>query len=117
MGRRALLYYDGDCKLCTTAARWVAALDVWRQLELRGSLDEEARSRGINGVDLNGAMHLVCPNGETFSGFHALRQVLLRLPVTWPAVPVAWAPGAAFIGSRLYRWVAQRRKASCGYEP
>lgn len=115
MGRRALLYYDGDCKLCATVARWIGGLDWWRRLELRGSLDEEARSRGITDVDLDGAMYLICPNGETFAGFRALRRVMLRLPVTWPAVPLAWAPGAAFAGGRLYRWVAQHRKASCGY--
>ncbi len=117
MGRRAVLYYDGNCDMCSAAARWASRLDLWRRLELRGGLDDEARSRGIDDEDLDRAMHLVCPNGETVSGFHALRRVMLRLPLTWLLVPLAWAPGAAFVGERVYRWVARRRKALCGRHP
>ena len=117
MGRRAVLYYDGDCNMCSAAARWAARLDVSGRLELRGGLDDEARSRGITDEDLDRAMHLVCPDGETVSGFHALRRVMLRLPLTWLLVPLAWAPGAAFVGERVYRRVARRRKASCGRGP
>ena len=114
MARRALLYYDGDCNLCNASARCVARLDVWRRLELRGGLDDEARSRGITNVDLGEAMYLVFPNGGTLSAFRALRRVLLQLPVAWLLVPLVWAPGAAFVGSRLYRWLARRRKTLCG---
>ncbi len=45
MGRRAVLYYDEDCNMCSTAARCAARLDVWRRLELRGGLDDEGRSQ------------------------------------------------------------------------
>jgi len=115
MGRRAVLYYDGECGMCAMAARWAGRLDWLRRLESRGSMDEEARPLGMTSVDLDGAMQLVSPNGETFSGFHALRQVMLRLPLMWPVAPLAWAPGAALAGSWVYRWVAQHRNAWCGY--
>ena len=115
MDGRAVLYYDGECGMCAVAARWAGRLDWLRRLESRGSMDEEARPLGMTSVDLDGAMQLVSPNGETFSGFHALRQVMLRLPLMWPVAPLAWAPGAALAGSWVYRWVAQHRNAWCGY--
>lgn len=111
MHKRASLYYDTECGLCLTAARWVSRLDVFERIKLRGSLDDLARVAGITEAALDRSIQLVCPSGKTFAGFHAFRQILLRLPPLWPVAPLGWIPGAAYIGVRLYRWVADLRSS------
>lgn len=109
MPQPALLYYDNKCGLCVTTARWVARLDLFQRIELRGSFDDTARTAGITEADIDRSMYLVCPSGVNFAGFHAIRQILLRLPAMWPVVPLAWIPTSASVGNRLYRWVAGHR--------
>ena len=109
MPQPALLYYDNKCGLCITTARWVARLDLLQRIELRDSLDDAARTAGITEADIDRSMYLVCPSGEKFAGFRALRQILLRLPAMWPVVPLAWIPGSVSVGVRLYHWVADHR--------
>ncbi len=109
MVQRALLYYDSGCGICTHAARWAARLDIFGRVELRPSLDEMARAAGISQADLDRAIYLIRPSGETLSGFYAFRNLLGWLPLMWPLLPLAWFPGAAFLGVRGYRWLADRR--------
>ena len=116
MAQRALLYYDSGCGICALAARWVSRLDIFGRIELRASLDEMARAAGISQADLDCAIYLILPSGETLSGFYAFRKLLGSLPPTWPFLPLAWFPGAAYVGVRWYRWLADHRHSlfKCG---
>ena len=54
-------------------------------------------------------MILLEPNGRLSGGFEAFARMCLRLPLLWWLVPFVHLPGAGWVGSRVYRWVATHR--------
>ena len=54
-------------------------------------------------------MILLEPNGRLSGGFDAFARLCVRLPLLWPFAPLVRLPGAAWAGSRAYRWVATHR--------
>ena len=112
--QRTLVYYDGHCRLCIRIMRWLKWLDRTGSLEFRDNVDDTATQVGLTSADLARSAYLVAPGGRVFEGFYAFRRLVLRLPLLWPLAPLAWMPGAAFLGTRLYRWVADRRATTFG---
>ena len=105
----ALVYYDGHCRLCIGIMRCLKWVDRAGSLEFRDTGDDAARQVGLTPADLARSAYLVAPGGRVFEGFYAFRWLVLLLPPLWPLAPLAWMPGAAFLGTRFYRWVAGRR--------
>ena len=54
-------------------------------------------------------MIVIAPNGRTAGGFDAFRLIARVLPALWPVLPLLYVPGAAWIGRRVYKWVAKNR--------
>jgi predicted DCC family thiol-disulfide oxidoreductase YuxK len=55
------------------------------------------------------AMIAVTEELKIFKGFYTFRQIMLRSPWFWLFLPVFYFPGASYIGSRLYSWIAKNR--------
>ena len=93
---RALLVYDGGCGFCQESVKRVQALDLFGYLDLRdgGALEE---------------MILIEPSGRLSGGFNAFRRMTVRLPLLMGAAPFVHLPGAAWLGTHVYRWVASHR--------
>jgi predicted DCC family thiol-disulfide oxidoreductase YuxK len=88
-------------------------LDGWRRLSF---VDLERESRpakelvpGASIEAMREQMTVVTPDGRALRGFFAFRELSLRLPIFSLLVPVMVAPGAEWIGTRVYAWVARRR--------
>ena len=111
------LIYDGDCGFCVKTMRVFAALDVRRRLAFH-----DARRRSavfaefpqLRDAGLDDAMFAVHGSAVS-SGFHAFRELIWQSPLTWPLIPLFYAPGASAVGPRVYRWIADRRRRfGCG---
>lgn len=115
MPGRDTLYYDGECGVCTNAARRLRALDWLRRLEfvdmLRVPPDElpvpiETAMRG---------MPMRTRGGRVLVGFPTIRRALIQTPL---GALVAWAlyvPGVDALGGRVYNRIAanRARNAAC----
>jgi predicted DCC family thiol-disulfide oxidoreductase YuxK len=49
------------------------------------------------------------PDGKHFGGFKAFRALAVVLPLCWPILPFLWLPGVAWIGKRIYGFIARNR--------
>lgn len=113
-----VFYYDGECGFCI---RWVVLLGwldragrvSWTDFQ---SLDNPPR--GIGWEDLKRSAYLdsdpLAGAADLHEGFFAFRQLTLRIPALFPLAPLFWLPGMGWLGSRVYRWVADNRyRLSC----
>lgn len=109
-GRYALIM-DGGCGFCRASLARLQALDYEGRLEaidfravdasrLHPDLTPEACEREV---------HLLEPGGALSRGFYAYRRLALRLPALWPVAPLLHLPGVAWVGERVYAWVAVHR--------
>jgi predicted DCC family thiol-disulfide oxidoreductase YuxK len=107
------LVYDGYCPLCIRTMTQLDELDGARRLRYVDLERESARARallpGVSIEDMREEMAVVTPSGEGLRGFFAFREISRRLPVLWPLVPAMFAPGSAWLGTRVYAWVAANR--------
>lgn len=111
------LVFDGDCAFCQRSLRVLQMFDTRHALQLH---DARARSRVIArfpmlaNADLDDAMFAV--QGErSWRGFFAFRRAMWQSPWTWLLLPLFYAPGAAWLGPRIYALVARnRRSLGCG---
>ena len=107
------LVYDGYCPLCIRTMTQLDVLDGARRLRYVDLERETARARellpGVSLDDMREEMAVVTPDGRVLRGFFAFREISRRLPVLWPLVPVMFAPGSAWVGTRVYTWVAANR--------
>lgn len=119
--RRLALVYDAQCRFCIRSLALLKRLDWFGLLALVPSAQAESDERlaaALEGADLQSAMYAVSSAGRSYAGFDAFRQALLRLPL---GALVAWTwylPGARWLGTRCYGWIARRRhtfgcSASC----
>lgn len=109
---RAVLLYDGNCGFC------LASIKRLRVLDLFGWIDPLNFHSQPNLASLNplltpercrSEMVLLEPNGRLSGGFDALARMAPRMPLLWPLAPLVRVPGAQWVGSRIYRWVAAHR--------
>jgi predicted DCC family thiol-disulfide oxidoreductase YuxK len=105
--------YDGYCPLCIRTMTQLDALDGARRLRSVDLEREWARveelAPGVSRERMREEMAVVTPEGKVLRGFFAAREVSRRLPALWALVPVLYAPGAEWVGTRVYAWVAANR--------
>jgi predicted DCC family thiol-disulfide oxidoreductase YuxK len=107
------LVYDGYCPLCIRTMTQLDLLDGARRLRYVDLERESARAQelvpGVTLEVMREEMAVVTPEGRVLRGFYAFREVSRRLPMLWVLVPLMFAPGAEWIGTRVYAWVAANR--------
>ena len=107
------LVYDGYCTLCVRTMTQLDVLDGARRLRFVDLERDAERARellpGVSLEAMRAEMTIVTPDGRMLRGFFAFREMSRKLPVLWPFVPVLFAPGAAWAGTRVYAWVAANR--------
>jgi predicted DCC family thiol-disulfide oxidoreductase YuxK len=94
---RSKIIYDGECGFCLSSVRLLQVMDLWGKLEY------------IPGPQGMSEMLLELPKGKTYGGFFAFRRISWLLPMLYPAIPLAYFPGAGIIGPLVYQWVARNR--------
>jgi predicted DCC family thiol-disulfide oxidoreductase YuxK len=108
-GPRLDVLYDGNCHLCV---RTVTVLD---SLDWLGRL--RTADAAVATLEPPDAMYTL--DGDTgYRGYRAFRRVARALPALWPLVPLAYLPGAAPLGERVYEYVAvnRRRISACSID-
>jgi predicted DCC family thiol-disulfide oxidoreductase YuxK len=87
---RPTLLYDGGCRFCRFAARFVARLDRRRRLALLPFADPEAASLlgAIPEDERHASWRLVFPDGRRASRGRGAIDLLRLLPATRPLVPL-----------------------------
>ncbi len=104
-----VFYYDGECGFCRTIVRSLARLDWFRAIEWVPFQMLDTPPPGLSWSDLGNAAYLRNGGGRLWRGFYALRMLCLRIPLLLPLIPLAWFPGAHFLATPTYRWVAKNR--------
>jgi len=94
---RAKIIYDGECSFCRSSVRTIQKMDLW------GKLEYVAGPKGLS------EMRFVSPEGKSYSGFFAFRQLAWKLPMLYVLIPIIYFPGAGIIGPWVYRIIARNR--------
>jgi predicted DCC family thiol-disulfide oxidoreductase YuxK len=118
----ATVFYDHDCGFCTRSKRLAERLDWLGLMRWVPSASSEARAAGIDPAQADRAMQMIS-GGRRVSGFHAVKRIALRVPITWMAIAAAlwispWfallfafllSPLFTPLGERGYAWIARNR--------
>ncbi len=106
---RGWLFFDGECRLCTRIARWLAAPMRRRGLAVAPLQDPRVGALlGLPQEELLRAVRFVFGDGRQCSGADALLAVANEF---WWARPLVWAakiPGVVGAMRAAYGWGAQR---------
>lgn len=104
--------YDGECAFCIRSLEMFRAADVQRRLRFYDSHQRQtlARFPVLRDADLDQAMFVVVEGESPQRGFFAFRRMLWCSPILWLLIPLFYFPGVAFIGTRVYSWVARNRE-------
>jgi len=110
---RALVLYDGNCRLCQRSVAILNRLDWLGRLNCQDARDLDhlpVREPPLDPARLLEEMHLVTPDGKrVYHGFAVFRWMAWRLPALWFIAPFLYIPGVPTIGQRIYLWVARNR--------
>jgi predicted DCC family thiol-disulfide oxidoreductase YuxK len=110
---RAIVLYDGMCPLCQRGVRLLKRLDWFKRLHYQDCRDTAHLppcEAPLVPEKLLEQMHLVTPDRKSApAGFRAFRWMAWRMPLTLPLAPLLYLPGAAWLGNKLYLWVAKNR--------
>jgi len=113
------IIYDGQCAFCIRTLKVFRRLDIYGRLDFCDSTDQEliaSRFPALRGAEVEDAIYSVAGDGQLRRGFFAFRQMIWCSPLTWLLVPLFYFPGSAFLGTRVYAWVARHRR-QLGCEP
>ena len=103
--------FDGDCAFCLRSIALGRRLDWWGCLEWWARLEPGVRERfpQLSQEETQRRMVSIRPDGRTYGGFFAVRDIMLHLPLTLLPALLLYLPGMARIGVPCYRWIASNR--------
>jgi predicted DCC family thiol-disulfide oxidoreductase YuxK len=105
--------FDGSCGLCKQTIGVVRSLDLLGKVEYLDAVNRwpeiQRRYPNLDRGHCLEDMHAVDSHGKISVGFYAYRGLAWVLPLGWPIVPLLYIPGVPWIGSRVYRMVAEHR--------
>jgi predicted DCC family thiol-disulfide oxidoreductase YuxK len=113
---KVIVLYDGSCRLCRRSVSMLRALDWLHRLlliDFRSTTLRIQYAPDITEESLHRALHIRLPDGRTFAGFDAFRELSKHLPMLWVTVPFLYFPFVAPIGRGVYGFIARRRER-CG---
>ena len=110
---RGWLFFDADCRFCTTFARWMAPILERRGLALAPLQDPRVGALlGLSRNELMREMRFVLSDGGQSGGADAVLALAREI---WWAHPLLWLgqlPGMTEVLRAGYRWVALRRRCA-----
>lgn len=117
---KIVVLFDGSCGFCRRSIAWLEMCDWLHRLTPEDFTDPAARKRVASDIDekeLDRAMHVRIAykkqewkDAKTLKGFYAFRALTWHLPPFWPVAPFLYIPGVSFIGNKIYRRIAKKRK-------
>ena len=94
---RLKILYDAQCGFCRSSVKLLRSMDWWGRLDF------------ADGPKLMNELRLIAPDGKTYGGFFAFRQLVWKLPLLYLMIPLVYFPGSGLIGPKVYHWVANNR--------
>lgn len=110
---RAVLIYDGSCRVCGGAKAWIERMAVPGAFEFLACQSPERARRfpALSEAACLEAMQLVLPDGRMLAGDRAMPEILARLR-RWRWLAAAFRlPGTARLAPRAYAWITRHRYA------
>ena len=107
------MFYDGQCGFCSRSTCALILMDWLRRLRpvnFRSAQEHRTWAPDLLMKDLDRTVHVRFPDGKIFTGFCAFRALATHLPPLWPVAPLLYLPGMKFVGDRIYKRIAARRK-------
>ncbi|MFC4077621.1 DCC1-like thiol-disulfide oxidoreductase family protein [Salinithrix halophila] len=107
---RITVYYDGWCPFCTqsvTTARRLDWFDMIRFVSFREPGVTE--QYGLDPERLKKRLHSTNDGRHFREGIDGIIQMVQRLPLMWPILPVLLLSRWLGLGQRVYDWIASRR--------
>lgn len=105
--------YDGRCHLCQRSIFAVQLLDHLHRIRIvnfRDDTQKKKYAKDLSEENLDKAMHIILPNGQTYKGFDAFRKLTWHVPALRIFTPLLWIPGVAPVGRLIYAWIAENRE-------
>jgi predicted DCC family thiol-disulfide oxidoreductase YuxK len=112
---RPVVIYDGQCPLCLRSVAVLKRLDVFGRLAYHDARQPFAvpltspgtRSGQVTGADARG--HAGNDTAALLRRFLRLPHLSLVLAGLLPILPLLYFAGAAWVGERIYAWIARNR--------
>jgi predicted DCC family thiol-disulfide oxidoreductase YuxK len=81
--RKPTVIYDGTCGICAGNLKWLYRLDTLKKFDAIPYQTEDllVRFPHLEMEECEKAMHLVFPDGRTYTGSDGFREVFLRMPL------------------------------------
>ncbi len=109
---RGVLLYDGQCGFCLESVKRLRILDFFGwvdPLDFHTQPDLSQLHPMLTPERCRSEMVLLEPSGRLSGGFEAFRRLCRHLLLLMPMLPLVYLPGASWVGTRVYRWVADHR--------
>lgn len=103
----SIIYYDQNCHLCQRLKKWYDRVKR-PQIQVEWRHVEDAPACDLAGHSCGQFMQVVTEEGKSYQGFYAVR-ILLGYTRFGLLKPLLYLPGAAWLGVRMYSWVANNR--------
>jgi predicted DCC family thiol-disulfide oxidoreductase YuxK len=116
-----VVFYDGDCSICTRGARRFARVLARSRIALTPLQSPDACERlGVAEEDRLKEMRLRLSNGSVYGGADAVVEIARRIWWAWPLWLLSRFPGVMRPMRVAYAWIARHRGCAngvCRVEP
>lgn len=109
--KKPVVIYDGTCGICAGNLKWLYRLDTLKKFEAMPYQAENLLTLfpHLKIEDCEKAMHVVFPDGRTYTGSDGFREVFLRMPLMFVVGLMMSIPPVPLILRKLYPVLARNR--------
>ena len=109
--KKPVVIYDGTCGICAGNLKWLHRLDTLKKFDAMPYQTENllARFPHLKMEECEKAMHVVFPDGKTYTGSDGFREVFLRMPMMFIIGLIMSIPPVPLILRKLYPVLARNR--------
>ncbi|MBZ5643012.1 MAG: DUF393 domain-containing protein [Acidobacteriia bacterium] len=112
---RGLVFFDRDCRVCTSLARRFRHVLAKRGFGLAALQDPRAAALlNVPPAELLREMRVATPDGNVIGGATAIAFLARQIWWAWPLNAAARLPGASRILDAGYSWFANHRRCVSG---
>ncbi len=108
---RRTVIFDGDCGFCLRWVRIGKKLDFFGQMDWRARLTPGLKEAfpQVTLAETQNRMFSIRPDGKTYGGFYAVRDIMFHCPLTFLLALLFYFPGVSWLGVPAYNWIAKNR--------
>lgn len=106
-----IVFYDGECPLCSGAKIAVQKLDWFRRIRwVPVQVAERSyKFSFLKNRDIYDKIQMLSSNGRLYEGFYTVRKIFTVLPLTFPFSWLFYLPYIDRVLGPLYMWISKNR--------